>query len=456
MGDYIGDRGSKNGGRQNRSSGQRVPDETKMFNIPPAGSSDRKKSADSGRPSGSAPSSKSSSASRSSAQRNAAPKSSSTRKNSSPSKSSSSKDAPAKSGPSRSSSSQSRNAASKSAPSKSAPSKGSTASKSVPSRSGGSAKSNAPKKNDNMKNSRKSGNSSFSDTLAAKRNSEAERALHSSSEAKKIKQDRSKREYQSRRKLFSFMYYAAIFIAVMAVIILMSVTVLFGIEDIEVIADSGVPYTSKQIVSACDIECGQNLFTAPVEEAGEQIMSNLPYIEECTVSRKLPSTVVITATAAQPVGIIRDADGGCIVLSSGLRALENVVSPGDAPGIPMVEGVIVDSVSEGEIVTTANPAHIEIVAQITEKLAEKGLTVDSIAFTPGGNITAVYDGRITFKFGTSVKLDEKLELAAVLINEGKITKHETGDLDLSISGRATFTPDYVKQQYAPKNEELPE
>ena len=458
MGEYIGDRGSKNSGKQTHgSSNQRMSDETKMFDISAAKNAGQKPAAKNSQPS-----------KNSSAPKNSHPQSRSTQPKSGASKGGQS----SKSGStSRNSSSQSRStssrssASSKSSPSRSTPSR-STGSSSKPaqkpksapqkSRTSGSSagsKSSAAKKNDDLKNSGKTARSSFDETLAAKRNSAEERALHSSDAAKKIKRDRYQRTFRHHRKLFNFMYYAAIFIAVMAVIVLMSVTVLFGIENIEVVADSGVPYSSKQIVSACDVECGQNLFTAPVEEAGEQIMSALPYIEECKVTRKLPSTVIITATAAQPVGIVRDADGGCIVLSSGLRALENVVSPGDAPGVPMVEGVIVDSVSDGEIVTTANPAYIEIVAQITKTLAEKGIIINSIAFTSGGNITAVYDNRINLKFGSSAKLDEKLELAAVLINEGKITKHESGDLDLSINGRATFTPDYVKQQYSPKDDE---
>lgn len=466
MGDYIGDRGSKGSGKQTRSSGQRVSDETKMFDISASKNAAQR------------PGSKSAQTSKntSSQSRNPQTKSASSSgrgtqpKNGTSSKSSSSQSRSTASKSSASSTSKSKSTSPKSTSTRNASqdayyTKGTSAknisSKSSspnfePSRGGSSSSKSSSAKNSGAKSSAKSAQPSFSDTLAAKRNSAEERALHSSEAAKKIKRDRYQRSFRHHRKLFIFLYYAAIFIAVMAVVILMSVTVLFGIENIEVVADSAVPYSSKQIVSACDVECGQNLFTAPIDAAGEQIMSTLPYIEECKVSRKFPSTVIITATAAQPVGVVRDADGGCIVLSSGLRALENVVSPGDAPGVPMVEGVIVDSVSEGEIVTTANPVYIETVAQITKTLAEKGLAVDSIAFSNGGNITAVYDGRITFKFGTSAKLDEKLELAAVLINEGKITKHESGDLDLSINGRATFTPDYVKQQYAPKNDDASE
>ena len=246
------------------------------------------------------------------------------------------------------------------------------------------------------------------------------------------------------------MFYAAIFVAVMAVIVIMSITVLFGIEDITVVADDGVPYTSAQIVSGCDVRKGQNLFTAPIEEAGEQIMTSLPYIEECTVTRRLPSTVVVTVKSADPVGIVRDADGAGVVFSTGLRALENVVSAGDAPGVPVINGVIIDSATVGHPITAQNEAYLESAAQIVRSLGEYGIALDSITVTAGGNISAMYDGRINIRFGTSAKLDEKIEIAATLINEGKITKHEAGDLSFVFSGgdsRAIFTPDYVKRQH---------
>ena len=249
------------------------------------------------------------------------------------------------------------------------------------------------------------------------------------------------------------MFYAAIFVAVTAVIVIMSVTVLFGIENIVVEMNDDVPYTSAQIVSGCDVREGQNLFIAPVSEAGEQIMTNLPYIETCTVERRLPSTVIITVSGAKAVGVIIDETGQRFIVSTGMRALEAIVSAGDAPEIPVIEGVVVSATSVGSVVTSKDISYLEAAIEIVRILDEQGIQLDSISFSSGGNITAMYDGRINLVLGTATGLENKLLLAAMLINDGKITKHESGDLNLSIDGRAIFTPDYVKEQYSDRGEE---
>ncbi len=304
-----------------------------------------------------------------------------------------------------------------------------------------------PSSQSSQSQKKKNSKSAYSESLEKKRGSSYERELHASQRAAEIKKARKRRTYNRYRKLINFMFYAAIFVAVTAVIVIMSVTVLFGIEDIVVEAGDGVPYTSNQIVSACDVREGQNLFTAPIEDASEQIMTSLPYIEECTVNRRLPSTVIITVSGAKAIGVVIDETGQRVIVSSGMRVLENVVSAGDAPGIPVIEGVVVSDTSVGGVVESREMPYIEAAAEIVRILDSQGLKLDSISFSSGGNITAVYDGRINLVLGTATDLENKLLLAAMLINDGKITRHESGDLNLSIDGKAIFTPDYVKQQH---------
>ncbi len=439
MGEYIGDRKPNKGGKNSSSKGasgsgkaSHTSGETRVFDYPSerakstdrTKSAERTKSANTRRPEDKKPSSGKSGNSPSSQKKPSGSASKTGAQQKRPTASKSAYDYKTR----ESSKSTSRNEPS-SKKSSSAPSNNTRSGKKTQSKPSNTAKSRSD---------------AFSDMLSEKRRGNDERALHSSEEARRIHRERKQRSFRVHRKLYNFMYYAAIFVAIMAVILIMSVTVLFGIEDINVVAEDGVPYSDAEIVSSCDIRRGQNLFTAPVDTAGEQIMSTLPYIEECTVRRKLPSTIVITATAAQPVGIVRDADGAGIVVSSGLRALDSVVSSGDAPGVPVIEGMIAESVRLGEVVTVSNPGNIELAAEIVSALNERGITIDKIFFSPGGNITAVYDNRINMYFGTSANLRDKIELAAIFINEGKITKRESGDLDLSINGIVTFSPDYLK------------
>lgn len=313
-----------------------------------------------------------------------------------------------------------------------------------------SARSNAKSsvKNSNSKNTTSKNTNSkkaYSDHLEAKKSSAYERELRSSDRARDIRNARRLKNYSKHRKLFNFMFFAAISIAVIAVVVIMSVTVLFGIQEIQVIMEPEVPYSEQQIISSCDVKCGQNLFLAPIDEASEQIMKKLPYIENCTVKRELPSKVVIRATAAEPSCMVRDTSGRMVVISSGMRTLEYAVSVSDAsPEVPIIEGLLASASDVGDVVGSMDMNYFHVAVEMVRLFDEYGLEFDKITFSKGGNITAVYDGRIKLNVGTSSNLEEKLKLAAVLINEGKITKHERGSLDLSIDGRATFTPDYVE------------
>jgi len=431
MGDYIGDK--KKRGGSGASGG-----DTKLFDAVSGAPSKNSKSKGA-----SGAGSRNSNSSKNSTQKKQPSKSSGAGK--SPSKSTSSRNTSGKSGTSSKTAYSSKNSGGKSSYSK-----GSGAKKSAAS-GGSSAKSKSAAKKSptgsGARNQTKKKKTTYSENLEAKLQGRDEQELRASKRAQDIKRARRKRNYTRYSKLRNFLFYSAIFIAVTAVVVIMSVTVLFGIEDIVVEGVDDVPYSYEQIVSGCDVRVGQNLFTAPVGEAEEQIMTNLPYIETCTVERRLPSTVVITVTGANASVVVMDENGYQIVVSSGMRVLEPVVSAGDAPEVPRLEGVVVSATSLGKTVQSKNISYVEAAIDIVRILDGYGLKLDSISFSSGGNITAVYDGRINLVIGTATNLENKLELAALLINDGKITKHESGDLDLSIDGKATFTPDYVKEQY---------
>lgn len=423
MGEYIGDKSrsrSSQSGKKSGSSG-----DTKQYDIVRSNSKSSGGSAKSSSSKNSSP--KGGSAPRSS---KSASQQSSHSGSSSQSKRSSSKTAYSGSAAKKPTSSSKNNASS----SKTASYAGKNSST-----KGSSSKNSSAKNGTNPKRA-------YSEQLEAKKGSAYERELRSSDRARDIKNARRRRNYSKHRKLFNFMFYAAIFIAVVAVVIIMSVTVLFGIQDIKVIMEPEVPYTEEQIASSCDVKRGQNLFLAPIEGAGEQIMQQLPYIENCSVSRELPSTVVIRATAAEPCCVMGDEAGHTLVVSTGMRTLEHIVSMGDAPSVPVIEGVVASASDVGEVVRTVDMNYFRTAVNMVRIFDEYGLVFDKITFSSGGNITALYDGRVTIDLGTSANVEEKLQLAAVLINEGKITKHEKGNLDLSIDGRATFTPDYVRKE----------
>ena len=189
---------------------------------------------------------------------------------------------------------------------------------------------------------------------------------------------------------------------------------------------------------------GDNLFVTSMKDTSERVSQSLPYIENCKVSRRLPSTVVIKTEAAVVMGAVPLDDGTYAVLSMGGRVLEKVDSE-KAKQYIRLNGMSIVYAPVGERVEIASEYQLDTAAQIIGGMKEYGLSVGSVTFRENGWVTANHDGRLELIFGTPSDLDEKILLAATLINEGKITKNESGDIDLSMSGRATFKPDYLKK-----------
>lgn len=251
--------------------------------------------------------------------------------------------------------------------------------------------------------------------------------------------------YRSHKRLTSLMMYAAVFVTVVGIVIVMSLTVFFKITTITVNIGQGVPYSQEDILACSPVTKGQNLLLAPVDEAEQSIIEKLPYIERCTVSRSLPAGIVIDTVAAVPAGYITSADGQCITVSTYGKALAYPAQE-ELPWLTQLNGLSAQTAVIGQRVEFDQPENLETVAQISQVLSRYGLSASSITFS-GGTVTFCYDNRINCKLGAPSDLENKVILAATLLSNGSITIHESGDLDLTISGKAIFTPEYVKQAY---------
>lgn len=269
-----------------------------------------------------------------------------------------------------------------------------------------------------------------------------ERDLHNSPNAKRLADERRRRKYNKNRRLYNFMFYAAIAVAVISVVIILSVTVLFNISEITVTKGKNVIYDDSEILAACGVEPGDNLFAIDIDQASQGVTTTLPYIEVCEISRKLPSTLELNVHAAVPLGKVTTTDGAYIVLSASGRALEYGDGYTGQP-IAHISGMDMTFGGIGCPAELADPDELDVAAELVVGFGLYGLSLDSITFEQSGAVTAEYDGRVTVKFGIPANLSQKIQVTAGMINDGKIAKNESGILDLSINERAVFTPDYL-------------
>ncbi len=274
------------------------------------------------------------------------------------------------------------------------------------------------------------------------RDSQAERDLRNSPEARRVLEERRRRTYNRNHRLQNLLFYFAIAVAVLSVVVILSVTVLFNITEVTVKRGDNIPYTDEEIMLACGIEPGDNLFAIDAEQASLDVTTGLPYIEVCKITRKLPSTLELDVRAAIPLGSITTTDGVFIILSASGRALAYAESYAGQP-VASLNGMSVEFKGIGEPVEIADPSQLDVAAELVVGYSLYGLTLDSITFERSGWVSAGYDGRVKINIGVPADLSQKVQVSASMIAEGKIARNESGILDLSVENRAVFTPDYL-------------
>lgn len=223
-------------------------------------------------------------------------------------------------------------------------------------------------------------------------------------------------------------------IVIVAIIFVMSV--FFRVADIEVVGNSH--YSDNEIIRAIDIEEGDNLFFFDRFAAISRVFAKLPYIEEVSVVRKLPSKVTIEVTESTALAYIAlgdemwTLDHNCKVL--GKAAGEEVSS------LVRVDGVDPGTLLIGETLTASSgdTAVIEQLAQILYQVQERGLTYKTtlIEVINPDDVQLNYGGQFTIKLGGADNIEHKFGMLVSVL--GKLGSSDVGLIDLSSGNTAHF------------------
>lgn len=219
----------------------------------------------------------------------------------------------------------------------------------------------------------------------------------SRSERQRRKVKQSVRRKISARIAFLIMTFIAAFLAV---------TIFFKIDSIEVTATEH--YTEDELISASGIEIGDNLFTFRTSKVEKELLEKYPYLASVSVTRSLPSTLVIKAVDSVPAAAVNLASGGYCLIDENGKLLEQASTVPE--GIPTVTGVTVSDMAEGKYLTDNSKS--EILVDITKVLKEKNI-ISNVNFINVSYITDVrmgYLGRLDVRLGQADKLKEKIQM----------------------------------------------
>lgn len=280
-----------------------------------------------------------------------------------------------------------------------------------------------------------------------KRNTSGASAPHKGREKRRAAASRKAR----RRKRLLLIFYLVTFLIAIGAAVVLSITVLFRIDTIQVTGQSR--YTEQEIVQMSGIEVGENLFLADTATAKQQIEEKLPYIGRAKVSRRLPAKILITVEEAEISGAVEYGGGYAIVSPEG-KVLE--ITSAIPEGYSLIEGLDLKSADLGKKIVYEDPEKQEMFTELAQSLAEHGIApITRMDLTNLYDIVVEYDGRITMEFGLPSDIDFKVRFAKTILSEPDMAEAQ-GVLDLSYckeSNRANFEENASREEPESSSEE---
>ena len=246
-------------------------------------------------------------------------------------------------------------------------------------------------------------------------------------------QNKKRKQSKLKRKIIA---YITLTLGIAAVMVILSLTVLFKIEHITV--EGNERYTQEEITAVLPIAEQDNLFLADTEKASEKLEENLPYIYEATISRKLPSTILVSITETPTVYAMQTEEETYILLDDDFKVLESGVA--EMPeGAVTITNVAINTAVPGKTIVLGDEKMLGNLEAMTALIREHQLTeITSISSIDINNNLMVYEDRITFKLGSVDNLENKVFTALTAVEK-------LNESNPQVRGTMTITDD--KQTY---------
>jgi len=240
---------------------------------------------------------------------------------------------------------------------------------------------------------------------------------------------------KQRHKQNMAIYYVMFMLVIVLVFSILSVTVLFNLE--EVIAEGESIYTHEQIIEAAGVKTGVNLLRFDSSECAARIIDALVYIDSVQIKKNLPSKLTIQVVGAEEMANIAYAGSRYIISKNG-RILGQAAP--NSKNI-VVLGYEADEMIVGAYISPEGNRRAELIFDIMEQIEETGLTgIVDIDLRDYLDIKMNYMDRIVLHIGHGTDLKLKLQVAVELLNN-EIDSTERGTLRLVDPLTAPFIPD---------------
>ncbi len=247
-----------------------------------------------------------------------------------------------------------------------------------------------------------------------------------------IKRQNQRRRAMKRRRITFFTVLVLIF-----VLIILFFTPLFNIKQINIAGNSKIETAQlKQAVGSVEEE---NLFLLNTKKIITNIKT-IPYVDSVEIKKKVfPVGINVNVYECIPIGFI-PYNGQFIILDKNLKVLEICESP--YQNLCEFSGIGVTAATPGAVLSTDDgdklPSVIDCIARLIEHDIHNKIGI--INFADMNNITFTYENRLDVICGSVVDFQKKIGMFKKAVNSSKLTANSRGTIDISISGKAIYTP----------------
>ena len=262
------------------------------------------------------------------------------------------------------------------------------------------------------------------DTIT-QRNTDSIRIRH----VKRLKQ---RKRMMKRRRIIFFTVVGLILVS-----IILFFTPLFNIKNINIVGNAKVDTAYiRQTIGSVEEE---NLFRLRTKRIINNIKT-IPYVDDVIIKKKVfPVGINVEVIECIPVGYIQNNES-YVVLDKNFKVLEILDAP--VENISQISGVAVTSAAEGAVITTDDAQKLLEVSDICAMLIEHEMIskIGAIRFDDMNNITFTYENRLDVICGSVVDFSKKIGMFEKAVTSSKLTDNSRGTIDISISGKAIYTP----------------
>ncbi|MDR1755284.1 MAG: FtsQ-type POTRA domain-containing protein [Eubacterium sp.] len=232
--------------------------------------------------------------------------------------------------------------------------------------------------------------------------------------SKKLKRHKMSRDVmKSRRKNKKnyIVYYISFLVITLAVILALSLTMLFPIEKIVVEGDS--VYSYAEITELANIELGKNLIRYDTIGIEKRIFDNLHMLNSVRLTKRFPDTVLISVTGGIPSSAVESQEKYFIVSETG-RIMRESNSSG---GVTEILGFEAKDPLPGRYIESLIPEKLKLFNSLINEINESSLIgILSVDISDLLNIKLDYLGRINIALGAATDLRLKIITAKGLLD----------------------------------------